>query len=257
MPESFSHTAGAYDRDFTHTTIGIKQRRQVHNAILSYLNKSSSVLELNGGTGEDALFLAKHCGSVLTTDISPEMVNVSKAKTAHLENVSTQVLDVNALDSNSDKKYDLLFSNFGGLNCLSPQELKIFMDNSESFLKLQGVLIAVIMGRKTIWERLYFWLKKDEANKKRRRSKEAIESNIDGELVSTWYYSPKEVESMAKGIRIIALKPIGLFVPPSYLQSFFNNKKVLLNIFHFMDGFFGRRWADYADHYCICFQKEE
>jgi ubiquinone/menaquinone biosynthesis C-methylase UbiE len=257
MEESFSHVASAYDRDFTHSSIGLKQRKQVYKSVLPLLNNRMSVLEINGGTGEDALLLAKHCKTVLTTDISPEMVNIAQAKTAHLPNVKTLVIDINKLEVACKEEYDLLFSNFGGLNCLSPNELKKFMDTSINLIKPHGFLIAVIMGRKTLWERFYFWVKSDTTKSRRRRNKSAVETNVDGKKVSTWYYSPKEIEAISpKGFRMVNLKPIGLFVPPSYLQAYFNNKKNTLGFLHFMDSLFGSLWSDYADHYCICYQKQ-
>ncbi len=70
-----------------------------------------------------------------------------------------------------DKQYDLIFSNFGGLNCLSPRELNNFMSTALNLLAPKGFLIAVIMGRKTLWERFYFWIKKDYQESKRRRNK--------------------------------------------------------------------------------------
>lgn len=258
MEESFSHVANAYDRNFTHTSIGLKQRQQVHKSVLALLNRKMSVLEINGGTGEDALFLAAHCDSVLTTDISPEMLSIAKAKTAHLQNVETLVLDINKLEGTMDKQYDLIFSNFGGLNCLSPRELNNFISTALNLLAPKGFLIAVIMGRKTLWERFYFWIKKDYQESKRRRNKSAVETNVERKKVSTWYYSPQEIEAMSpKSLRLVQLKPIGLFVPPSYLQTYFKNKSNTLAFLHFMDGFFGRFWSDYADHYCICYQKHE
>jgi len=257
MQESFSHIAPRYDLDFTHTSIGVKQRRQVYKVLLPFLSKKHSVLEVNGGTGEDAVFLASHCQTVLTTDISPEMVALAESKTRGLHNVSTDVLDLNDLASLQEGDYSLIFSNFGGLNCLSPKEVGLFLKNACDLLSTNGMIIAVIMGRKTLWERLYFTLKRDGENKRRRRGSSPVESNVKGKMVKTWYYSPSEIKTLLPpSLRCVKIRPIGLLVPPSYLQTFFNQKKVFLNVLYFLDGLLGSTGSDYADHYCICVKKE-
>ena len=70
----------AYDSQFTHTQIGKYQRAQVLKHVEPLLQKHWQVLEVNGGTGEDALWLADRVATVLTTDIAEEMVNIARQK---------------------------------------------------------------------------------------------------------------------------------------------------------------------------------
>ena len=99
-------------------------------------------------------------------------------------------MDLQTIHSETFKeKFDLLFSNFGGLNCLSKQDLKEFLNNSKSILKPQGMLALVIMPKYCIWEQLYFFLKGDFKNMKRRNTNKALVSNVDGIQIPTWYYN--------------------------------------------------------------------
>ncbi|MEE9349311.1 MAG: class I SAM-dependent methyltransferase [Flavobacteriaceae bacterium] len=165
MKKDFDHIANKYDTDFTYSEIGKRQRKSVYK----YLNKlpnNLSVLELNCGTGEDAIWFANKGNTVLATDISLEMIKVGEAKVKGIDNIKFQQLDINILNKTeilpvvqndktntniiltergtSDKesqKFDLIFSNFGGLNCLNATELKIFFANAKELLNLNGKLI--------------------------------------------------------------------------------------------------------------------
>jgi ubiquinone/menaquinone biosynthesis C-methylase UbiE len=86
----FDQSAAAYDADFSFSMIGRAQRDIVHEYLENNLNfgKVLRILELNCGTGEDALFFAKKGADVLATDISEKMLETAKekVKSAGLEN---------------------------------------------------------------------------------------------------------------------------------------------------------------------------
>ena len=157
---SFDTYSKIYDEDFTFSPIGKMQRARVHYFLSKRLTGVKDALEINCGTGEDAQWLSNKGISVTTSDISGGMIEECKRK---------QIAGVHFLECDSrkikstfiDKKFDLIFSNFGGLNCLNPNEINQFLSDSSSMLNANGVLAAVIMGRKCSWERMYFKRKKD------------------------------------------------------------------------------------------------
>jgi hypothetical protein len=76
--------------------------------------------------------------------------------------------------------------------------------------------------------------------------------------VPTFYYNPKDIVNLAgDGFELVAHKPIGFFVPPSYLEGFFRNKVRTLNLLNILEdrisnwSFLSKR----ADHYIITLQK--
>jgi SAM-dependent methyltransferase len=77
----FDSEALIYDQNFTYSKIGKAQREIVwtHLSNLIKYAKIKSVLEVNCGTGEDALFLNKKEISVLPTDVSEKMVELALA----------------------------------------------------------------------------------------------------------------------------------------------------------------------------------
>ena len=254
----FDLIAAEYDAQFSSSEIGIKQRQRVWKYLLRHTASEQKVLELNCGTGIDAQFLGKRCQSVHATDLSTEMIAAAKERNS-LDNVSFQKLGIQAL-SEVKGHYDLIFSNFGGLNCISPEEWSLAGKEINRLLNTNGSFIAVIMSRKCLWERFYFRLKKDSKNQRRRISKQAVMANIGHQKVATWYYGPTDIQYfLEKKLSHVRTKPIGLFLPPTYLESYFQKNKGMLKALSFMESFsLSSDWlSNRADHYLIHFKKQQ
>jgi ubiquinone/menaquinone biosynthesis C-methylase UbiE len=67
---AFDAIAQNYDRIFTHSILGKAQRLLVHEALRGYFRSGQRVLDLNCGTGEDAIHLASTGVSVVACDVS-------------------------------------------------------------------------------------------------------------------------------------------------------------------------------------------
>jgi ubiquinone/menaquinone biosynthesis C-methylase UbiE len=247
----FNHIAKNYDSDFTQSFVGKYQRNWVWKLVDKELGEHFEVLELNAGTGEDALHFAAKVKNYLATDISSEMISVAAEKCQNHKNIQLEVADFKqALQG--EQKYDLIFSNFGGLNCISPKELQNLAPHIKSCLKKSGSFIAVVMGRDCKWEQRYYKKKKEPQKALRRKSKDAVQANVEGKSVDTWYFTPMEF-AMLLDLKITKLKPVGYAIPPSYLNPWLEPKTLLRS---------GLKWADIltrnmtslsnkADHYFI------
>lgn len=260
MKATFDDIAFKYDSQFTNTPIGKLQRESVHD----YLRKTykegfpSHVLELNCGTGEDAVFFASQGSNVVATDISENMLRSANEKIrqhglAHL--AGTRRLDITRINDEAfDHTFDLVFSDFGGLNCVDSNHLALLFEAAASLLKRGGRLILIIMPRFCAWESLYFLSRLDLRKAFRRRLKKAQQANLGNESVDIWYHDPAEVAQLASGyFKMLHIQPIGLTIPPSYLNnSFIATPRILrkldaaekkLNKF--------RQLSRMADHYLI------
>jgi len=259
MANAFDTAAASYDQSFTHTVIGSVQRRYVRDHLVNILKTTNpkNILEVNCGTGEDAIWLARQNYSVTATDISTAMIAVAKSK-ANLSNLVLKPVDINELGSTfKTEKFDLIFSNFGGLNCLSEIQLELFFKNAAHLLSDKGKLALVIMPKHTLWEQFYF-LSKAKFSQVARRKKGSLIANVDGENVITYYYNPKETAKLADYyFSFESANPIGFFVPPSYLEPFFKNKPRLMALLDRFEAKVTHRssLSKYADHYLIVFEK--
>ena len=254
MKADFDQAAANYDEAFTQTDIGKLQRALVYVELSKHLTSVQNILEINCGTGEDAIWFAQQNFNVTATDISPKMIDVAKSKA----NLNFAVADINSITTTfAGSTFDLLFSNFGGLNCLSESELEHFFSHIDTILSEKGKLALVIMPKNTLWEQLYF-LAKAQFSKISRRKKASVIANVDGENVTTYYYNPKDIVNLSEAnFETIAVKPIGFFVPPSYLNGFFKNKKGILKFLNRLEQGIKNcsSLSKYADHFIIVLQK--
>ena len=115
MTQEFDIAAVSYDNDFTQSHTGRLQREQVWKYLDQRLKtkKNLHILELNCGTGEDALHLAQSGHVVTATDISDEMLAQAKNKISEHGlacKVCLKRADIKALDPSEHlEKYDLIF----------------------------------------------------------------------------------------------------------------------------------------------------
>lgn len=263
MNETFDIAAITYDNVFTYSHIGKLQREIVHNFLTKTLptNENLNILEINCGTGHDALWLANKGHHVIATDISSQMITIAKTKLNSNQNqLKFNQLDINLLDeTHFDHSFDLIFSNFGGLNCLSPQQLHSFFNSAVKKLKPNGKIVGVIMPKHCLFESIYFILKRNFKNVFRRNTKKSIAVNVDGNIVETWYYNPKNIKKISDNeFQIKKVKPIGFFIPPSYLEPFFKNRLGILRTLNMFDGIVKHFsfLSKYSDHYLISLQSK-
>ena len=78
--QAFDALAPSFDARFAAWKSVEAQRAAVRRELLRAFPPGSSLLELAGGTGEDALFLAERGYRVLLTDGSPAMVALARQK---------------------------------------------------------------------------------------------------------------------------------------------------------------------------------
>ena len=260
MSNDFDKHAKNYDTVFTNSKIGKAQRDRVYHFLnKNILNKNKlNILEINCGTGEDAKYLSEKGHRVLATDISSEMIKVAKEKNQNSK-LTFQIVDITKITSETfSDKFDLIFSNFGGLNCLSKPELQSFLINSELLLNPKGKLALVFMPKNCLWERIYFSLKGNFKKAYRRNTNDKVLANVEGIKVPTWYYNPNNIITLVSSkFRKTLLKPIGIKIPPSYLEPFFSNKYFFLKLLIWAEKLYPFSiWAKYADHYLIIFDKK-
>jgi ubiquinone/menaquinone biosynthesis C-methylase UbiE len=263
MGVPFDHIASTYDSVFTNSAIGQIQRKRVWAYIEKVIPQLTGfeMLELNCGTGEDALLFSEKGFNILATDISHEMLKLTNKKAAQysMQNrISSHYLDLDSFDETIfDHKFDLVFSNFGGLNCINPESMKTLLQKLPLILKPGGRFVAVVMPNFCAWESLYFLSKLEFSNIFRRMTSAEVMTYLHGATVKTWYYSSRDIRRWSReSFYFKTVKPVGFTIPPSYLENFFSNKRWLLTLLHRIE----RRllqssvWSAMSDHFIIDLQ---
>jgi ubiquinone/menaquinone biosynthesis C-methylase UbiE len=264
MHSPFDMMAETYDLDFTHTAIGQLQRTQVWEFLTPVLHsykRPVKILEINCGTGEDALQLSRLGHDVTATDGSARMIEKAKQK-ALLLNENSIRFDVCRFDElhmhYGHEKFDLIISNFGGLNCIDKNNIRKLGQELSGMLGDHGKLFLVIMSKACLWEILYFSLTGKFGTAFRRRKK-TVMFNAGTIGIPVFYYSPNSLKTIFSSFTYSRSYPVGLFIPPSYLEKKFSSRqRWLLNLSR-LEKKFSRYTAlsNLADHFCIIFQKKE
>lgn len=268
-PSSFDQVAQEYDQVFTTSQVGLMQRKLIHDFLSTHFKHHSvaRVLELNCGTGTDACWLAAQGKKVLATDISEEMIKVGRQKKAKSndkvhDSLTFKVLDINNLAAiKSCDKYDLIFSNFGGLNCLDEKALKDMFVQANELLNDGGYFVAVVMGRFCLIETLFYLAKRQWAKSWRRLNRKGLEASIGNQAsIKTYYYSPSQFFRFARpGFRRQQTSPVGFFLPPSYLDHLFSPNSKILRMLNWLERkiFNLSIFANAADHFLIALKKAD
>lgn len=227
----FDHIA-SYDSLFTRSVIGQLQRKQVWR----YLQRVTSqlrgleILELNCGANEDAMIFSEKGVNLVATDISEEMLKVTtvRANQYSMQNrISSQYLDPESFDETVfDKKFDLIFANFGGLNCLHPEALKRLIHNLPVILAPGGRFIAVVTPKLCLWESLYYMVRFRFGQAFRRNTSQESVVQLGGVSFKSWYYNPSQITRWSENrFKVIRKIPVGLLTPPVALESQFHSRK--------------------------------
>jgi len=255
----FDNAATDYDDVFSRSRIGLAQRSRVWHFMKPELDTKAplNILELNCGTGEDALFFARHGHMVSATDISEAMLKIARSKDVTYA-INFFQIDLNNIDQYEHKApYDLIFSNFGGINCINEESLRRLLQRVAHLLSPGGTMVAVIMPSFCLWETFYFLLRM-KLGEAFRRKKMAVAS-VSGTLVETWYYTPRKLRKLLPdNLKIINVRPVGFFIPPSYLESFIARNLSFFNVLVKLEWMLGNfQWqAALSDHCLIKLEKQ-
>lgn len=121
---AFDAIAPTFDSRFGGWLSVAAQRRAVRAALMREFPSAGRILELGGGTGEDARFLAERGYDVFLTDPSPAMVEVARSKLEPLSmraevaaGEDTELFAEQYLAAGGEL-FDGAFSNFAPLNCV-------------------------------------------------------------------------------------------------------------------------------------------
>jgi SAM-dependent methyltransferase len=189
--------------------------------------------------------------------VAREMIAVACQKKKP-ENVMLEVcgFDELLLKYNT-KQFDMVFSNFAGLNCVNADALKKLNHDLYELLKPGGMLVIVLLGKKCWTERLFFTLK-GEREKARRRMKESTARLNQTATQQTFCYDTGEVTQLFSAFTLKEKKPVGLFIPPSYLEPVVKRNRFLVPLIRLAEWLAGsiNVLSDYADHTFIVLQKK-
>lgn len=221
--EAFTRQSGVFDAIYSGDAIIQYKRKRVREHVERYLPANSNILELNAGTGEDAIYFAAKGHRVHATDIAAGMQLKLKEKVVHAglnELISTEICSFTELKNLQQRgPFDLMFSNFAGLNCTG--RLDEVLKELPTLLKPGGLITFVILPEFCLWETLLVFKGKFKTATRRFFSSKGVQSHVEGTYFKCWYYNPSYITSRLKNsFELLGIEGLCTIVPPSYMQNF-------------------------------------
>jgi SAM-dependent methyltransferase len=257
---AFDSVAADYHRSNVENLVLSGMRRRTIAAVLQHAPRPSHLLDLGCGPGTDAESLAGLGYTITAVDASPRMVDearrrVHEAGLAH--RVAVHHLGLDALDALPPAGADAAYSNFGPLNCV--EDLDAAAGAIARRLRPGGILVASVIGRLCPWEIALYVARADLSRIGVRFSRGFVRVPLNGHVVRTRYYLPRTFEQSFKraGFGRVALRALGLFAPPPYLQAFAERHRTLVQALERVDDAIGG-WPllrSAGDHFLIVLRK--
>jgi len=259
---AFDAVARAFDERFGEWRSVTAQRDAVRRALLAVLPKGGHVLELGGGTGEDAVWLARRGFNLVLTDASPAMVDLANAKlapfNARAEAVAAEELGAFAElhFAAGEPAFDGVFSNFAPLNCVD--DLEPVARALARLVKPGGSAMLVLFGVLSPGEILVELLRGRRHQALRRFHRGAVPAKLGGRHFVVRYHRGRAIcSAMLPWFRPVRRLGIGVFVPPSAAEPWISRHPMLLGFLETLDRLANRPLAVLGDHILYQFERTD
>jgi SAM-dependent methyltransferase len=256
---AFDAIAGDFDERYGAWASVAAQRRAVRRELLRAFPAGSRLLELGGGTGEDALFLAAHGRQVLLTDGAPAMVEQAASKAARAgvgQALRTRCLPIETLEALADdgESFDGAFSNFAALNCVT--DLSAVAGSLARLLPRDAHALLVLFGPLPPGEIVVQLARGRPRAALRRLERGPVPARIGAHRFTVTYPTPRAVaRCFSPDFQLVRTRGIGVFVPPSAAEPAISRVPRVLATLEALDRVFAAPFAWLGDHILFDFRR--
>lgn len=247
IDRAFSLTAEKYDsfgQDHPHQT---RMRNKVYAHLQRIVPSGSRILELNAGTGTDAVQLAQRGYRIHATDIAQGMLGRLKGKVRELklqDQITFEERSFLDLGKVPGAPFDSVFSDLGGLNCVA--DLSPVIRQLPGVLKPGGTVTWVLMSHVCLWEiaevfRLNFRVAF------RRFARGGVRAHLEGLHFPVYYFSPQRVRQwFGDEYHLVEIEGLSVITPTAESKSFAKQFAGLYRILSWLDDRLSPRWPWYG-----------
>lgn len=223
VSKAFSSQSLVFDEITNSNAMEVEYRNIIRAHVQQFILPGEHMLELNCGTGLDAVFFAGRGLKIHATDNASGMLEQLQQKiaTKGLENAITfERCSFNQLDlkKNPVAQFDHVFSDYGGLNCA--EDIASVITQLDRYLKPGGMAHLVLIAPLCPWE----WATVFKGKFRfafRRLTKKGLRSHLEGHYFDTYYYSPRSIrKAFGKQYTTMQLRSLGCFMPPTFNDYF-------------------------------------
>jgi SAM-dependent methyltransferase len=221
--------ASGYDAALAGNRVFSYYRRISLSGLLKAFKPGDRLLELGGGTGEEAVELANRGMRVLLTDVSESQVRsaVERARREGLErSLEARVLSIDDLEILENElgrgAFDGAFSSFGALNCV--RDIEMVPSALHALIKPGGRFVCSAMNRSCGWDLLsgLATLRPGRAFRRLWPVRAAIDG-VPGARFTVRYFTPREMAGLFRPLFRIERQSDHPLLPPPYLDGVFRH----------------------------------
>jgi ubiquinone/menaquinone biosynthesis C-methylase UbiE len=251
--QAFDAIADSFDARFGSWLSVAAQRRAVRAALVAHFDEGARLLEIGGGTGEDAAWLAKRGRSVLLTDASPAMVRAAAQKLGEGAAEMVAAEQLGGLAARGER-FDGAFSNFAALNCVA--DLAPVGRSLAQMVRPGGRLVLVLFGCFSPGEMIVEAARGRFRNVFRRFARGEVAASLGGRGFTVRYHRGRDLRrALRPWFRPLGARAIGLFVPPSAAEPWISRHPRLLGALEALDRAAARPLAFMGDHVLYAFER--
>lgn len=258
--QAFDSIAPIFELRFGQWDSVAAQRRAVRATLLEAFPAGGRILELGGGVGEDALFLAERGFHLCLTDPSPAMVSVASAKLADFhaqtEVVAGEDYEEFALRylAAGGAQFDGAFSNFAPLNCVT--DLRPVANGLARLLKPGAPALLVVFGTFCPGEWVTEILRGRPEQAWRRSRRDEVPARLAGREFHIVYHRRADLRRVFAPWFVLEKRlGIGIAVPPSAAEPWISSHPRLLRLMETIDRAASRTAAFFGDHILYQFRR--
>jgi SAM-dependent methyltransferase len=211
---AFDALAGEYVEGWDVLPATLRLRARLHRRMLARWRPGMRILEVNCGTGADAVALARFGMHVVPTDASSRMAAEANARFAREGlDLAAQVAAYRDLPRVVTGPFDGALSNFGGLNC--ELDLAAALEPIASLLHSGAMFCAGVLGKFSLWEMATGLARFRPSAAFRRISLEPVTARIGASVIPVRYWSIREIREIASPwFKIMRADGISVVAPP-------------------------------------------
>jgi SAM-dependent methyltransferase len=259
---AFDAIAPDFDARFSPWQSVAAQRRAVRAALMREFPPGGKILELGGGTGEDAAFLAAQGYQVLLTDSSPAMVSIARGKLLEFKSYA-EVVAAEEMDDFATRHraagwglFDGAFSNFAPLNCVL--NLAPTAHGLARLLKPGAAAMLVVFGTMCPGEMLTEVFRGRPQFAFRRLNRAPVQARLARNEFTVVYHRADALRcAFAPWFKLEKRFGIGVAVPPSAAEPWISRWSGVLSAMETFDRTFSRSLALFGDHILYQFRRTD
>jgi ubiquinone/menaquinone biosynthesis C-methylase UbiE len=229
-------------------------RDKVYSHVVRHVPRGARILELNAGTGTDAVQLAQRGYFVHATDIAPGMLGRLPAKINQMglqDRVTMETRSFLSLGGVPGAPFDAVFSDLGGLNCVP--DLTPIIQQLPAVLNPGGVVTWVLMPHICLWEMAEIF-RGNFSLAFRRFARGSVRAHLEGLNFDVYYFAPKQVMRwFGAHFEMLALEGLSVITPTAESKSFAKWYPRLYRVLSWLDDRLSphRPWNGWGDFYIL------